>query len=188
MEGTGYEKKGINTVSGLYKDLSQHTAILLTKMGVTGQPILLSVEDDSGIFEGTSRNHLSNPAITGYWKISPDIYIKLCGMHMLGSGMYVCYMQEKLKKSAADFTLEEVKFIARAWESKDAYELALNTFGIPLQSQQKASLDQIYVYGLGAYKLSVVKELSKADNLRAYMKVMYDAGFTVAASELRRKS
>ena len=111
MEGAGSEKKSINTVNGLYKDLAQHTAILLTKMGVTEQPILLSVEDDSGIFEGTSRKHLSNPAITGYWKISPDIYIKLCGMHMLGSGMYVCYMQDKLKKSAADFSLEEVKFI-----------------------------------------------------------------------------
>lgn len=93
-------------------------------------------------------------------------------MHLLGVGMYVCYMQEKLKKSASDFSMDELKKIAATWEGKDQYEVALNTFGIPIQSQQKASLDQIYVYGLGVYKLSVGNAWDNKENLRAYMKVI----------------
>ena len=38
---------GINTANELYKSISQHIAVLLTRMGVTEQPILLSVENDS---------------------------------------------------------------------------------------------------------------------------------------------
>ena len=157
----GNASSSINSAmnNDLFKNLTQATAILLTKMGVTSQLALKSM--------------------------SPDVYIKVCGMHMVGSGMYVCYMQEKLKKSAADFSLDEIKGIATAWQSKDAYELALNTFGIPVQSQQKMSLDQIYVYGLGVYKSSVGSAWDKKENLCAYMKVMYNAGFTLAMNELR---
>lgn len=171
----------------LYKKLVSNSAVLLTKMHVTSEPFILTLLDDSGIFEGTFRNHITNPGVLALKSMSPDVYIKVCGMHMLGSGMYVCFMQEKLKKSVEDFSLEEIKSIAKAWENTDAYELALNVFGIPQQSQQKASLDQIYVYGLGVYKLSVNKAWDKKENLRAYMKAMYEAGFTVAVSELAEK-
>lgn len=171
----------------LFKKLTSNIAVILTKMHVTSEPFIMDVESDSGIFEGTYRNHLSNPRILALKNMSPDIYIKACGMHLLGVGMYVCYMQEKLKKSASDFSMDELKKIAAAWEGKDQYEVALNTFGIPIQSQQKASLDQIYVYGLGVYKLSVGNAWDNKENLRAYMKVMYDAGFTVGISEMSRK-
>ena len=183
----GNASSSINTAmnNDLFKNLTQATAILLTKMGVTSQPFMMNVEGDSGIFEGTFRNHTTNPQILALKNMSPDVYIKVCGMHMVGSGMYVCYMQEKLKKSAADFSLDEIKGIATAWQNKDAYELALNTFGIPVQSQQKMSLDQIYVYGLGVYKSSVGSAWDKKENLCAYMKVMYNAGFTLAMNELR---
>ena len=162
----------------LYKKLTSNIAVI---------SFIMDVESDSGIFEGTYRNHLSNPRILALKNMSPDIYIKACGMHLLGVGMYVCYMQEKLKKSASDFSMDELKKIAAAWEGKDQYEVALNTFGIPIQSQQKASLDQIYVYGLGVYKLAVGNAWDNKENLRAYMKVMYDAGFTLGASEMSRK-
>ena len=33
-------------------------------------------------------------------------------MHLLGVGMYVCYMQEKLKKSASDIETDTVKQFA----------------------------------------------------------------------------
>lgn len=169
----------------LFKKITSNVAVVLMKMHVTSEPFIMDVTSDSGIFEGTYRNHLTNPRIVALKNMSPDIYIKACGMHLLGVGMYVCYMQEKLKKSASDFSMDELKRIAAAWEGKDQYEVALNTFGIPIQSQQKASLDQIYVYGLGAYKLSVGNAWDNKENLRAYMKVMYDAGFTVGASILR---
>ncbi len=171
----------------LYKKITSNVAVLLTKMHVTSEPFLMTVEGDSGIFEGFYRNHITNPNILALKNMSPDVYIKVCGMHMLGSGMYVCHMQEKLKKSADDFTLDEVKAIALSWQSKDAYELALNTYGIPVQSQQKAALDQIYILGLGVYKQSVGNAWDKKENLRAYMKVMYNAGFTVGISEMSRK-
>ena len=122
----------------LFKKLTSNIAVILTKMHVTSEPFIMDVESDSGIFEGTYRNHLSNPRILALKNMSPDIYIKACGMHLLGVGMYVCYMQEKLKKSASDFSMDELKKIAAAWEGKDQYEVALNTFGIPIQSQQKA--------------------------------------------------
>ena len=173
--------------SELYKVIVSNTAVLLTKMNVTSEPFLMNVEEDSGIFEGTFINHTANSRILALKGMSPDVYIKVCGMHMLGCGMYVCYMQEKLKKSAADFSMDELRSMGQAWESKDAYELALNTFGIPLQSQQKAALDQIIVHGLGVYKLSVGNAWDDKDNLCAYMKVMYDAGFTVGISVLSRK-
>ena len=169
----------------LFKKITSNVAVILTKMHVTSEPFIMDVESDSGIFEGTFRNHITNPRVVALKNMSPDIYIKACGMHLLGVGMYVCYMQEKLKKSASNFTMDELRRIAAAWEGKDQYEVALNTFGIPIQSQQKASLDQIYVYGLGVYKLSVGNDWDNKENLRAYMKVMYDAGFTVGASILR---
>ena len=45
----------------LFKKLTSNIAVILTKMNVTSEPFIMDVESDSGIFEGTYRNHLSNP-------------------------------------------------------------------------------------------------------------------------------
>ena len=101
-------------------------------------------------------------------------------MHALGAGMYVTYMQSQFHKPVEQFNSDELAQLAHAWERTDAYELALKTFGIPVQSQQKASLDQIYMFGTRGYTKLVGNALDKAENVYTFMQVMFNAGITVA--------
>ena len=164
----------------LFRDLTQDIGILLFKMGVVQQPSVRFFQNDGGILQGMFVQHTTNPRILALKSMQGDTYLKVCGMHALGGGMYVTHMQSQFKKSVENFNTQELQSIATDWQQTDAYELALKTFGIPLQSQQKASLDQIYVIGTKCYKDFVKGDVDKPENILTFMQVMYNAGITIA--------
>ena len=96
--------------------------------------------------------------------------------------MYIANMQGVVNKGVGEFSANEFRDIANAFANTDAYELALKTYGIPLDSKNKQVLDQIYVIGLGVGRKTVGSDLINPQNLRTYMQVMFNAGITFAYS------
>ena len=164
----------------LFRNLTQDIGILLYKMGVVQQPSTRFFRNDGGILQGMFVQHTTTPSILALKSMQGDTYLKVCGMHALGGGMYVTYKQSQFQKSVENFNAQELRSIATDWQQTDPYELALKTFGIPVQSQQKASLDQIYVLGIKCYKDYVKGDADKPENVLTYMQVMYNAGITIA--------
>lgn len=167
----------------LFRELTQYAALLLMKMGISKQPGLMFFKDDRGLLEGLFVQHTTNAQILQLRSMSEDTYVKVCGMHALGAGMYIAHMQDVVKKPLEEFSSEDLRDIANAFARTDAYELALNTLGIPLNSQNKQALDQIYVIGLGVGRRTVGSDLIKPQNIRTYMQVMFNAGVTVAYAQ-----
>lgn len=180
QENTIHSKAATQLNNQLFRDLTQDAGVLLYKMGIAKEPHVKFFNDDGGILLGLFVQHTTNPQILAVKSMSMDMYLKVCGMHALGAGMYVTYMQSQFHKPVEQFSSSELAELAHAWERTDAYELALRTFGIPLQSQQKSSLDQIYMFGTRGYTKLVGNALDKAENVYTFMQVMFNAGITVA--------
>ena len=121
----------------LFRDITQEVALYMFYAGFTSQPGLSFLRDDSGILNGLFIQHTTNPRILAIKNVSEDDYLQIVGMHAFGAGAYVTVKQLDFKHSVGEFTPEEVRQIALDSQETDAYELALNRLGVPLDSKEK---------------------------------------------------
>lgn len=180
--GFGSKKPKSKESNQLFRDLTQETAILMMKMGIIKNPELLFLKDDSGILKGLYVQHSTNPQLDRIRQLSVDDYLAVCGMHALGAGIYVSLMQGALNKPVENFSKDDIGKIVRAFQTTDAYELALRALNIPIDSQNKRALDQIYLTALNTAKKEVGAENMTGNNLQTYMQVLFNAGVTLAYS------
>lgn len=163
----------------LFRDITQEVALYMFYAGFTSQPGLSFLRDDSGILNGLFIQHTTNPRILAIKNVSEDDYLQIVGMHAFGAGAYVTVKQLDFKHSVGEFTPEEVRQIALDFQETDAYELALNRLGVPLDSKEKNILDYIVLTGIKAAKASVGSEIWKDENMKAFMQVLFNAGVSM---------
>ena len=121
----------------LFRVLTQEVALFMFHAGITSQPGLSFLHDDKGILNGLFIQHTTNPRILAIKSVSEESYLQIVGMHAFGAGAYVTAKQIDFKHSVGEFTSEEVRQIALDFQEADAYELALNRLGVPLDSKEK---------------------------------------------------
>ena len=164
----------------LSDSITQDVVISMNSMGITNMPILKFLYDDRGLFDGFFQSHMDNP---GFKMIEStyglDTYLLLLGCHALGFGAYVTISQAIFQKSISDWSVYDVQKITTAISETDVYELALNTLGYPMDSVNKKCLDRIVEVASETYKNIVSKEQMSDENLKIYMKVLYNAGITL---------
>ena len=164
----------------LYGRIAKSVADALVGIHMIDDPsTMLSVEEDGGVFDKVFGQHITEKKFTAMKNLSPDTYMQVSEMHILGCGMHVYLLQDEFKKSVSGFTLADVGAAARKWEGTDSFYCGMSAFGFSMESALKKDLDKVFTCGLQAYKAAVGGDWEKTENLRALMKVMYNAGFTV---------
>lgn len=163
----------------LFRVLTQEVALFMFHAGITSQPGLSFLHDDKGILNGLFIQHTTNPEILAIKSVSEESYLQIAGMHAFGAGAYVTAKQLDFKHPVGEFTSEELRQIALDFQEIDAYELALNRLGVPLDSKEKHILDYIVLTGIKAAKSSVGSEIWKDENMKAFMQVLFNAGVSM---------
>ena len=148
-------------------------------VGITKEPVLCSFENDGGIFERLFSQHLENPEVSALKEISKDVYFRVLGMHSFGAGAFVAAKQKDFGRSPSEFSAEETESIFFAFDSSDAYELALEKLEIPLDSGNRKMLDRVIVIGIKELELIAKEKAFAPENLKAFMKVLFNAGTSV---------
>lgn len=160
--------------------VTQNVAICMNSMKITKMPTLKFLYDDKGLFEGLLESHINdaefNMVKSAYGK---DMYLMLLGCHALGFGAYVTICQAYFKKPISDWTLTEANKVNSDIRETDPYELALNALGFPLESNNKKCLDHIVEVAGQTYLNATGASWDNKDNLKAFMKVLYNAGITL---------
>ena len=148
-------------------------------VGITKEPVLCSFENDGGIFERLFSQHLENPEVSALKEFSKDVYFRVLGMHSFGAGAFVAAKQKDSGRSPSEFSAEETKSIFSAFDSSDAYELALEKLGIALDSGNRKMLDRVIVIGIRELELIAKEKTFEPQNLKTFMRVLFNAGASV---------
>ena len=151
-------------------------------VGITKEPSLSSFEDDGGIFEKLFLKHMADPEIFALKSFSEEVYLRVLGMHSFGAGAFAAAKQKDFGHSAADFSEDEVNSVFSDFDSADAYELGLGKLKTPLDSGNRKMLDRVIVIGIKEAKLFAGDKVTEEPNLKAFMKVLFNAGISVFVS------
>lgn len=172
MDFTELDKK-------IFSDSEKEIALFMYNVGITKEPVLSSFENDGGIFERLFSQHLENPEVSALKEFSKDVYFRVLGMHSFGAGAFVAAKQKDLGRSPSEFSAEETESIFFAFDSSDSYELALEKLEIPLDSGNRKMLDRVIVIGIKELELIAKEKSFEPENLKAFMKVLFNAGASV---------
>ena len=172
MDFTELDKK-------IFSDSEKEIALFMYNVGITKEPVLCSFENDGGIFERLFSQHLENPEVSALKEFSKDVYFRVLGMHSFGAGAFVAAKQKDLGRSPSEFSAEETESIFFAFDSSDSYELALEKLGISLDSGNRKMLDRVIVIGIKELELIAKEKAFEPENLKAFMKVLFNAGASV---------
>ncbi len=123
--------------------------------------------------------HTTDSEMLQMKRTSQDEYLFVVGMHAFGAGVYVTHMQSEFKKPVNEFSPVELMKLAAAFGETDAYELALNTLGVTLESKKKKILDLIILTALKTLMNTCGDAAFDLQNILAYTQVLYNAGITM---------
>ena len=163
----------------LFRDLTQDVAITMYESKITQSPMLKFLKNDSGIFYNVFEMEMRNSLVSQLKNQSINTYLFALGMHAMGAGIYTVVMQTRLKKPASEYTEEEVIKVLTDLRNTDPYELALNTLGITVDSQNKKVLDHIIMVCLNSTKEKAGENVLNKDSLMTMMQVLFNAGVTL---------
>ena len=164
----------------LFKEVTHDTVIYMVTSKMIQEPKMNFFKDDRGLLNGLYYQHTTNPNILALKNLpNRDTHAIMCGMHALGAGIYVTLLQGGMGKPIEQFNEDDLRGIADSFARTDAYELALNTLGIPLDSDNKKVLDGVYMTGLETAKHISGSDVLDGENLRVYMQVMFNAGISL---------
>ena len=163
----------------LFREATQEIAFFMFNVGITKSKELSFFKEDGGIFERLFLEHITSPDVDGLKEISEDVYLRVLGMHAFGAGAYSAAKETEYGRCAAEFTKDEQDGIFLDFELKDAYELALEKLGIPIESGNRKMLDRVIVIGIKEEKLISGDEIFDHENLKTFMKVLFNAGISV---------
>lgn len=165
----------------LRETITRNAAEALVKINMISDPsMMMTVEEDSGLYDIVFGQHITEKRFVVMKNMSTDTYLRVSEMHIMGCGMYVHRMQERLGKSAADFSVEEIKGIVSEWNSTDTYYAGMKAYGYSTDSDLNKDLVSVVTRGYETYMACVGNDWEKPENLNVLMKAMYDVGFTVA--------
>lgn len=164
----------------LFKDITQDVTICMMQVGILKEPMMQFLNDDLGILNRQHELHTTDAEFISLKNTEYDTYAFVCGMHALGTGLYVCTKQVDIEKSIQEWELAEVQSIFDEFASTDAYELALNRMGWLPTGNNKKVLDHVILTGLKSAKENSEKDVLSDNELKAYMQVMFNAGVTIA--------
>ena len=162
----------------LFEKIEKEIALFMFNVGMIKKPELLSFENDE-IFEKLFTEHLTDKSVLELKNFSEDIFLRVLGMHAFGAGAYSAAKEAEFGHSAEEFSDGEVESLFADFDSADAYELALDKMGIPLESGNRSMLDRVIVIGIKETKLVAGNKATEPQNVKAFMKVLFNAGISV---------
>lgn len=166
--------------SQLFRDITQDVTICMMQVGILKEPMMQFLNNDLGILNRQHEMHTTDAEFISLKNTEYDTYAFVCGMHALGTGLYVCTKQVDNEKSIQEWGLAEVQSIFDEFASTDAYELALNRMGWLPTGNNKKVLDHVILTGLKSAKENSEKDVLSDNELKAYMQVMFNVGVTIA--------
>jgi hypothetical protein len=174
------KQKEKNIDSGaLFKDITQNVAIKMMSLQLIESPQLKFFVDDNGMVEGLVLEHTTDREYKALKQQSSYDYMFVCGMHAFGAGIYVTLFQTKLGKPINEFTQSDLRNIAIAFSQVDAYELALLTLGVSVNSNKKQIFDQIIITAINSATNYAGDNATTPDVIKQLMQVLFNAGITV---------
>ena len=163
----------------IFCEVTREIELFMYNVGITATPELSCFEEDGGIFERLFAEHITDPQILGLKSISDEVYLRVLGMHAFGAGAYAAAKQKDFEHRVSGFSEEDVAEIFKDFCRNDAYELALAKLNIPMESGNRNMLDRVIVIGIKETKLIVKDKAAEPQNVKAFMKVLFNAGISV---------
>lgn len=160
-------------------DCAKEIALFMFNVGMIKNPGFSLLKDDRGITERLAEDHIKDPAVLELKNISDEVYLRVTGMHAFGAGVCFAAKQEDFGHGAEEFTEDEIESVFLDFNRKDAYELALEKLGIPLESGNRKMLDRVIVIGIKEAKLVFGDKASEPQNIPEFIKVLFNAGMNI---------
>ena len=166
--------------STIERDVTQEVALSIYSLKITDEPILKFFYDDKGIPDAIYLSHINDPNLDLILQAEgEDSYLIILSCHALGAGAYITLCQEKYNKPVSEFSEKEHEEIALEIRQTDVYELAIKGLGFSVDGNNKKCLDKIALDGVNAYKQAAGNKTLDKENLRDFMRVMFNAGITI---------
>ena len=160
----------------IFSESTKEISLFMYNLGIIKEPSLSFFENDNGIFNRLFLEHIEDPQVLALKTISDEVYLRVAGMHAFGAGAYVSAKEIELNCPVSEFSKEEIENIFKDFDEKDAYELALEKLGIPIESGNKKVLDRVIVIGIKEAKQIAGEKATEPENLKAFMQVLFNAG------------
>ena len=168
----------------VFEKVTQEVASCMHSMEIIKTPVLEFTDGDKGLFDSFFELYANDAQVNEIKAVyGKDVYLMLLGSHALGLGAYTTICQTYFGKKIAEWSLTEVNQINADIRSTDPYELSLNALEYPMDSENKICLDQIIQVAAVTFIDTAEDEWEKEENLKAFMKVLYNAGIAVAKYE-----
>lgn len=167
-------------VESFKRDLIQSVVIFMYKSKIMDSPMLKFFNNDQGLFEAFFTSTINDIGVQQIKVAMPNMYLTVIGTHALGAGAYISKCQQYFNKPVEEFEEKDIMKIAQAFSQTDAYELALTSLGIGLNSQNKKVMDGIVLTAQETAANLAGDISNNTALLKVYAEVLYNAGVTVA--------
>ena len=169
----------IDTQKELYYKLVETAANTMHHSNIISSPQLKYLYNDAGIAKYVFNLDLNNKQLSPLRREFSDTYLLILGMHAFGAGVFTVMNQGKFKKPVSDFNEEEIKSIKTVMLAMDPYELALNSLGISIDSNNKRVLDHVISTCVAREKELTGNDAFNTENLKMLFQALFDAGVTL---------
>ena len=169
---------------GVFEKVTQEVAVCMHSMEIIKTSVMEFVDGDKGLFDSFFNLYANDAQVNEIKAVyGKEVYLMLLGSHALGLGAYTTICQTYFGKQVAEWSLTEVNQINADIRTTDPYELALEALEYPMDSENKLCLDQIIEVAAVTFIDTAMEEWENKENLKAFMKVLYNAGVAMAKHE-----
>lgn len=161
------------------RNLFQDTSLILNGCGLTTAPILLTINDDQGIFDAMFMVNQNDYDVFRLSKSNPELYLLALASRILGVGICVASYQKSAGEGANEFSDEDMRNLKKEFNSMDTYKLGLTTLEIGPASKKKDSIDKAMIMILDRAKMMYPNLDKDLIFLKEYLRIVYYAGITL---------
>ena len=141
--------------------------------------MLTDVGEDGGIYQFAFDRHLTEKRHLVVKNMGSDVYVEITQMHLMGAGMVAYRREVSFKKSAADFSVDEMKQVYKELDEGDMMGTGIRVLGGPDDGYDKWELRKVVSRAKKAYLDAVGNDWEKTENLNILMREMYNFGYLV---------
>ena len=174
-------RKGFVTEKSLDEFTAKITEIQADRLfteGMIKEKNLTSLSDDRGVFEDFFKSRMENQQIKALQNTNEKTFNAIVALHSFGAGMLTTFRQREKGQLITEFSEAEIEGFKKLLAENDPYMMVCGILEATPGSDDKAFLDSIAMASMGEAE----KKISEPAYLKAFAKVMFNAGITMASA------
>lgn len=163
----------------IYREIEKQVAGYMVTAKMTERPEFHGPESGKDLFEKLYNAYMTNKEVQVLKMVSPHVYYTKCGSLCLGAGACVAMQAAELGIQPAECDADNLATLLETLQNQDAFQLAMQKLDIKPGSKNSQVLDRIVTLGMFTVQMGNGQDLGKPENLKTYLKAMYDAGISM---------